>query len=275
MARVMLKTREVGEVFPEELNARTGWDFDRGQNAERPLFVIHPSKRDGDSLELARDGIQELVDRLHSKMRAVIIAPPGGSVYLREGTSVDSVRDSARTYDWITSGDLTGVTRLALAGGNLELCLADALNEVKYCATTDSSKEPIQVDLPLNAIYSRHGLTAAQLFNEISRARGELFAAVSILSSHEPRIDYGGGMAHGDISVVSPKEAVAYEFQINGKSIGIISPKDTLQAPRTIKINLELADTDPIQASDDLDRLCADKINHTVGLLEQYSVMQK
>lgn len=275
MPRVISRTREEGEIFPDELNARTEWDFDRGPNAERPLFIIHPSKRDGDSLEIARDAIQQLIDRRHSEVRAVIIAPPGGSVYLREGTSVDSVRDSARTYNWITPGDLTGVSRLALAGGNLELCFADALNEIKYCTTPDSSKEPIQVDLPLNAIYSRHGLSAAQLFNAISQTRGELVAAVSLLTSNEARIDYGGGIAHGDISVVSPKEAVAYELQINGKSIGIISPKDTFQALRRIRINLELVDTDLLQASDDLDRLCADKINHTAALLEEYVITQK
>jgi len=70
------------------------------------LYVIHPSKIDGDSAHVAKADIQSHVDKEPPTSRVVLIAPPDGYVYLRPNTKVTDIRTSADESSWVDSADI-------------------------------------------------------------------------------------------------------------------------------------------------------------------------
>jgi len=182
------------------------------------VYVVHPSKVDGDYQHVAQAGIQSHLNAMPATSRVVLIAPPQESTYLSADTLVTDIRTSAREWDWVRDSDIEeSVATATLVGGNLERCLGSVAGDVMRNATTDPQRR-INLVLPLDSIYTVDGVTANVAFAYLlAHSQTPLEAIAALITSSKPKtISYGADKGEFDLIVPNGD----YVFMLNGQHVG-------------------------------------------------------
>lgn len=189
-------------------------------------YVIHPSTVEGDNSKIAQKPIQKLVDSQQKDSRVILIAPPQECVYLRPGSVITDVRSDQSYINWASQQDYPDdVENITLVGGNLERCLGAVCEDVKggislLVERGILKRENITLTLPLDAIYTVSGVPADAVLNRLMKEANPLEAILGLLTTAEP---YNGN--YGEFEIISSFGGDRYEIGLDGKAIGILSPK--------------------------------------------------
>jgi hypothetical protein len=197
------------------------------ENYNEIIYAVHPSTIDGDTSMVVKDSIQQYL-QTNSNQKIILIAPPQRAVYLNEGTKVNIIRIDSEDYKWVSQLDIRKVDdKIILVGGNLELCIGALVGNLKILydnwESTMLIKNPpyLSLDLELNAIYSRHNVNASSLFNYLLDTSSPTIAALSLLSTNQPRTGYGS-FAYGEFPIISSDRE--FRISLNGNLICVLTP---------------------------------------------------
>ncbi|MBI4225614.1 hypothetical protein HY612_00710 [Candidatus Roizmanbacteria bacterium] len=189
-------------------------------------YVIHPSTVEGDKERVVQKQIQILVDAQSTDSRVIVIAPPQECVYLKPGTRVTDIRSDVSYHNWALQQDYPDhVQNVTLMGGNLERCLGAVFQnmrgDISLLVESDILKRSeLDVTLPLNAIYTLSGLPADLVLNRLLREAKPIEAIVALFTTSVPYQGY-----YGEFEVISTYGVGRYEIVLDGKPIGILTPK--------------------------------------------------
>jgi len=183
-------------------------------------YIIHPTAGEGsDRQRLVQTSIQTMLEATDlTTSRAIAIIDPNDSHYLQPGTAVTDIRLDSYEGDWVKSGDvISNVTAVTLIGGNLERCLG-AVGQ-NLISKDGKNVKGVDFQLPLEAIYTKDGITALDSLRYLfAHARNPLEAVAALLSHRPlPNPDYPGNKS---FSLIDSYGRYSYDIRFNGKEIG-------------------------------------------------------
>lgn len=206
---------------------------------ERPLaaydhlvYVVHPSVVENSSAGVVQGRVQELVDSYGQDERVVLIAPPQRCVYLRPGSEVTDIRCDRQEYRWALDNDYPdSVRQITLIGGNLERCLGAVAGDIQSQLSLlkesgKVSREVLEFNLPLDAIYTVSGDTADSVLRSLMSKGNALEAIVALLTTNNPINGYG------EFEVISSHTGLGeYELCLDGESVGTLRQPNSDSRP--------------------------------------------
>lgn len=185
MARVRLKQH--WEVEVEGLLKDIRSDY---SDTSHLLYLIHPGvANDCDYAEAAKEGVRDELNRSeNSDQRAILIYPTQKGTYV-DASKVTDIRGGTEGRKWVDKDDLNEVTKVSFVGGKLMKCLGYSYHQLMLHAKGEGDRS-LQVRLPLDAIYTGSGHTAAQEFLAGKAALGEKKSLYALLTAVNKALFY-------------------------------------------------------------------------------------